>query len=86
MHFPDFRSSEKTFQLIYQAAGRAGRAKKNGEVIIQTYDKNNPIIKAISNFDLNNYYKIMLEDRRFLNYPPYSRIIKLNLLELISIR
>ena len=77
LHFPDFRSSEKTFQLIYQAAGRAGRAKKNGEVIIQTYDKNNPIIKAISNFDLNNYYKIMLDDRKLLKYPPYSRIIKI---------
>ena len=51
LHIPDFRASERTFQLIYQAAGRAGRGEKEGEVIIQTYDKENTVIKAASKLD-----------------------------------
>ena len=77
LHIPDFRSSERIFQLIYQAAGRSGRGKKKGEVIIQTYDIENPVIQAASKLDLNKYYKIMLDDRRVLKYPPYSWIAKI---------
>ena len=77
LHLPDFRASERIFQLIYQAAGRSGRGEKPGEVIIQTYDKNNPVIKAASKLDLNRYYKIMLDDRTILKYPPYSWITKI---------
>ena len=77
LHMPDFRSSERIFQLIYQAAGRSGRGSKKGEVIIQTYDINNPVIQAASKLDLNKYYKIMLEDRSGFKYPPYSWIAKI---------
>ena len=77
LHMPDFRSSERIFQLIYQAAGRSGRGKKKGEVIIQTYDINNPVIQAASKLDLNKYYKIMLDDRSGLKYPPFSWIAKI---------
>ena len=77
LHMPDFRSSERIFQLIYQASGRSGRGAKEGQVIIQTYDSENPVIKAASKLDLNEYYKIMLEDRFILKYPPYSWIIKI---------
>ena len=76
IHFPDFRAGERTFQLIYQAAGRSGRGDKKGEVIIQTYDKKNPIIKAAANLDLIKFYNEMLRDRKLLNYPPYSWITK----------
>ena len=77
LHMPDFRSSERIFQLIYQAAGRSGRGEKEGEVIIQTYDTKNPVIQAASKLDLNKYYKIMLDDRVELKYPPFSWIAKI---------
>ena len=77
LHMPDFRSSERIFQLIYQAAGRSGRGEKGGEVIIQTYDTKNPVIQAASKLDLNKYYKIMLADRNGLKYPPFSWIAKI---------
>jgi len=76
IHFPDFRSGERTFQLIYQAAGRSGRGNKKGEVVIQTYDKSNPIIKSAAKLDLIKFYEHMLLDRKLLNYPPYSWITK----------
>ncbi len=77
LHIPDFRASERIFQLIYQAAGRAGRGKKEGEVVIQTYDKENAVIKAASKLDLEKYYDSMLNDRTELNYPPFSWITKI---------
>ena len=80
LHIPDFRSSERTFQLIYQAAGRSGRGKKRGEVVIQTYDKQNLVINAASKLNLKDYYNNMLKDRNILNYPPYSWISKVEFL------
>ncbi|MDB2350700.1 primosomal protein N' [Candidatus Marinimicrobia bacterium] len=77
LHLPDFRSSERTFQLIYQASGRAGRGQKKGEVIIQTYDKDNAVIQAASRLNLEKYYEDMLDDRQLLNYPPYSWVAKI---------
>tara|TARA_B100001564_G_scaffold182909_2_gene153692 strand:+ start:3945 stop:6182 length:2238 start_codon:yes stop_codon:yes gene_type:complete len=80
LHIPDFRSSERTFQLIYQAAGRSGRGEKRGEVVIQTYDKENLVIKAASKLNLKDYYNSMLNDRNILNYPPFSWISKVEFL------
>ncbi len=80
LHIPDFRSSERTFQLIYQAAGRSGRGKKRGEVVIQTYDKENFVINAASKLNLKDYYNKMLTDRNTLNYPPYSWVSKVEFL------
>ena len=77
LHIPDFRASERIFQLIYQAAGRAGRGKKKGEVVIQTYDKENAVIKAASKLDLEKYYDNILKDRIVLNYPPFSWVTKI---------
>jgi primosomal protein N' (replication factor Y) len=77
LHLPDFRSSERTFQLIYQASGRAGRGQKKGEVIIQTYDKDNSVIQAASRLNLEKYYEDMLDDRQLLNYPPFSWVAKI---------
>ena len=80
LHIPDFRSSERTFQLIYQAAGRSGRGGKRGKVIIQTYDKENLVINAASKLNLKDYYDNMLTDRNTLNYPPFSWISKIEFL------
>ncbi len=77
LFLPDFRSGERLFQLIYQTAGRSGRRKKPGEVIIQTYNPDNSVIKYASSLDVESYYKIILDERKSLNYPPYSWLAKL---------
>jgi len=77
LHLPDFRTGERIFQLIYQASGRAGRKKKPGEVIIQTYVPDNPVIKSAAKLDLIKYYNIALNERNELNYPPFSWIAKI---------
>ncbi len=79
LYLPDFRSGEKVFQLIYQAAGRAGRGKKPGEVIVQTYNKDNSVIKCATQLDLKKYYNIALNERNELQYPPFSWIAKVEL-------
>jgi primosomal protein N' (replication factor Y) len=75
---PDFRASEKVFQLITQVAGRAGRGDHPGEVIIQTSNPGNDTIDYAANFDFDGFRDFDLEFRKLLNYPPYSRIILLN--------
>ena len=77
LFLPDFRSGERLFQLIYQTSGRSGRRKKPGEVIIQTYNPDNPVIKYASSLDIGSYYKMILEERKSLNYPPYSWLAKI---------
>ena len=79
MMFPDFRSGEKTFQLLYQFIGRAGRHKKNSKAIIQSYNVNDPYIKFACKNQLDDYYKYALDERKDLNYPPYSRLIKITI-------
>jgi len=76
LHLPDFRAGERIFQLIYQASGRAGRGSKSGEVVIQTYNSQNPVIKKAAKLDLKAYYNILLNERKELNYPPFSWIAK----------
>ena len=75
LNFPDFRASEKTFQLLTQAAGRAGRGEKDGEVIIQTFNGENDVIKKTIENDYEGYYKNEMVMRKMLNYPPFGRII-----------
>ena len=60
LHLPDFRTGERIFQLIYQASGRAGRKNKPGEVVIQTYMPDNPVIKSASRLNLMKYYNLSL--------------------------
>jgi len=79
LFLPDFRSGERLFQLIYQTAGRAGRRKKSGEVVIQTYNYDNQVIKYASSLDLKKYYNIILNERNDLNYPPFSWMAKLEI-------
>jgi primosomal protein N' (replication factor Y) len=74
LFFPDFRAGERVFQLIYQVAGRAGRRKKPGEVIIQTYNPDDIYIQTAASLDTKKFYNIAMAQRQELNYPPFSRI------------
>ena len=75
LNFPDFRSSERTFQLLSQVSGRAGRADKPGEVIIQTYNNNHYSIVLASKHDYLSFYLEEMKIRKQLNYSPYYYII-----------
>lgn len=77
--FPDFRAGERTYQLLTQVAGRAGRGEKPGEVVIQTYQPENHIFKDIINSDYITFYKKEIEDRKILFYPPFSKIINIGI-------
>ena len=74
LFFPDFRAGEKVFQLLYQVSGRSGRRKKQGSVIIQTYNPNDIYIKTASSLNIKKFYNIAMAHRQELNYPPFSRI------------
>ena len=75
MNFPDFRAAEKTFQLLTQASGRAGRGEKDGDVIIQTFNKENDVINKTIENDFEGYYENEMTMRKMLNYPPFGRIV-----------
>ncbi len=77
IHFPDFRSAERTYNLATQVAGRAGRRKAQGEVIIQTMNPAQNLVKFIINQDYNAFYTTEIEERKLFKYPPFVRIIKL---------
>ncbi|MBN2187301.1 MAG: primosomal protein N' [Dehalococcoidia bacterium] len=77
LNFPDFRAGERTFQLLCQIAGRAGRGVKAGNVIIQTYSPENYAIKAASRHDYVGFYHQEINYRRQFNYPPFSHFIRL---------
>jgi primosomal protein N' (replication factor Y) len=77
LNFPDFRSGERTFQLLCQVAGRAGRGVKAGKVIIQTYSPENYAIQAAAKHDYVGFYHQEIDYRRQYNYPPFSHLIRL---------
>lgn len=72
---PDFRSGERTFSLLCQVAGRAGRGEERGHVIVQTYQPQNPAIQAAVRHDYETFAEDELRDRAELGYPPHERII-----------
>ncbi len=74
---PDFRSSERTFQLLTQMAGRTGRGKDFGKVYIQTLSSNHYSIQFASKHDYPGFFQEELERRRALNYPPFSKLINI---------
>ncbi|HLP65096.1 replication restart helicase PriA [Flavobacterium sp.] len=79
LYYPDFRAFERSFQMMTQVAGRAGRSDKKGKVIIQTY---NPLHSIIQQVTLNRYdemYKEQLYERKIYNYPPFYKLIRLTL-------
>ncbi|MGP8216149.1 MAG: primosomal protein N' [Bacteroidia bacterium] len=79
MHFPDFRAPEKSYQLMAQVSGRAGRKNKRGKVIIQTNDPEHPIIQQVVKNDYIGMYKEQIEERKKFHYPPFTRLIEITL-------
>jgi primosomal protein N' (replication factor Y) (superfamily II helicase) len=78
LHFPDFRASERTFQLLTQVAGRSGRREDQGEVVIQTYHPDNYAIKSAAKHDYHGFYAEEIKVREDVQYPPFTKIIELN--------
>ncbi|HUX21298.1 MAG TPA: primosomal protein N', partial [Spirochaetia bacterium] len=77
LHLPDFRAQERTFSLIVQVAGRAGRYVPDGKVVIQTYRPDVDAVRLAAAHDLTTFYERELETRRALEFPPFSRLIRL---------
>ncbi len=80
LNIPDFRSSEKTFQLITQFSGRAGRGITPGNVIIQTFNPDHYSILCAKDHDYYRFYKEEIKFRKELNYPPFSRLINFKII------
>jgi primosomal protein N' (replication factor Y) len=79
LHQPDFRAGERTFQLLTQVSGRAGRGDIEGEVFVQAFTPFHPAIQYARRHDFNGFFEQELEFRKQLNYPPFSRIAMLTL-------
>ncbi len=79
LNFPDFRANERTYQLLTQVAGRAGRRKEVGDVYIQTSKPNHYIIEKIVEHDYNGMYELDIAERESFDYPPFKRLVKLTL-------
>jgi primosomal protein N' (replication factor Y) (superfamily II helicase) len=77
LHFPDFRASEKTFQLVTQVAGRTGRGDKAGEVLVQTFTPEHPAIIAACQHDFLGFAAMELEQRKPLGYPPFGYLARI---------
>ena len=74
LHLPDYRAAERTFALVEQVAGRAGRAELPGRVFVQTYEADNVAIRAAAAYDRDLFLRAELPKRRMLGYPPYMRM------------
>ena len=81
LNLPDYRASERAFSLLTQAAGRAGRGNKAGQVVLQTYDADNEIIKLAAKQDYDTFAKAELFNRKNFYYPPYGQMLKLTTLD-----
>jgi len=79
LNFPDFRSHERCFQLVQQVAGRSGRSKDRGEVLVQTYNSESDIINQIIEGNYNKFFAEQIKDRKKFNYPPFVKLIKITL-------
>jgi primosomal protein N' (replication factor Y) len=79
IHLPDFRAAERTFQLLEQVAGRAGRGDRPGRVIVQTYSPEHPAIAAVQSHDYAGFVGQELAARKAAGYPPFARMIVLRL-------
>ncbi len=77
LNLPDPFAGERAFQLLTQVAGRAGRSTRGGKVILQTFMPENPIIQAAARHDYAAFYRMEIENRRLLRYPPFSQLLRL---------
>lgn len=78
-NFPDFRAYERSYQLMAQVAGRAGRKHKRGKVVVQASDAGHPVVKFMFNNDYHGMFMAQVQERKTFNYPPFSRLIKITL-------
>ena len=76
LHFPDYRSGERTFQLVTQVAGRSGRAEEKGEVVLQTYDPENYILRFAARYDYEGFYGHEISVRAATMFPPFAKIVR----------
>lgn len=79
LYHPDFRAFERSYQMMAQVSGRAGRAAKRGKVVIQTYNPNHNIIRQVTNNDYEAMYAEQLYERKIYKYPPFFKLVKLTL-------
>ena len=78
LKYPDYRANERSYQMLAQVSGRAGRRGKQGKVVIQTYDPNHRVIKQVIDNDYADLYFTEMEERKSFKYPPYFRIISMD--------
>jgi primosomal protein N' (replication factor Y) len=78
LKYPDYRANERSYQMLAQVSGRAGRRGKQGKVVIQTYDPNHRVIKQVIENDYTDLYFTEMEERKSFKYPPYFRIISMD--------
>ena len=76
LHFSDYRSGERTFQLITQVAGRSGRAEEQGKVVLQTFDPENEVLRFATSYDYEGFYENEASLRAAMMFPPYSKIVR----------
>jgi primosomal protein N' (replication factor Y) len=79
LKYPDYRANERSFQMLAQVSGRAGRRGKQGKVVIQTYDPSHRVIRQVIENDYADLYSTELEERKGFNYPPFYRIINIDI-------
>jgi primosomal protein N' (replication factor Y) len=77
LNYPDFRAFERSYQLMTQVSGRAGRKNKQGLVVLQTSNPKHPVIMDVINHNFSNHYNGQLEERQLFKYPPYYRLINI---------
>lgn len=77
LYFSDYRSGERTYQLITQVAGRSGRADKKGKVVLQTYNPDNEVLRFAINYDYVGFFEREKAVRKSTNFPPYSLVLRI---------
>ncbi len=77
LHFSDYRSGERTFQLLTQVAGRSGRAEQAGKVVLQTYSPDNPVLRYAINYDYENFFKQEISIRKATAFPPFTDVVRI---------
>jgi primosomal protein N' (replication factor Y) len=76
LHFSDYRSGERTFQLLTQVAGRSGRAEEKGKVVLQTFDPENEVLRFATAYDFEGFYENEVSLRAAMAFPPFSKIVR----------
>ena len=79
LHFPDFRAHERAFQVLTQVAGRAGRLGDKSKVLIQTFQPQHPVLGLVRNYDFPAFFDIQIEQRKQFGYPPFVRMMRIEL-------